>query len=212
MIEVPAAITISGILRLGRQRRRGKRRRGNAEAGDEIDLVVDDQFLREALGVVGNRAVILQDDLDLLAGDGVALLLHVELDRVVDLLAGRRLAAGHRQDQADLHGLLRLRRRKRQPRRRARRRRRPATIIQCESNMNALPWSVSCLEPSPRPLPHHSPDLSAMYCAAAWRLISARHGDHHASCDRHHERPSRPFANVRTVRFGDRSRTVTRSI
>ena len=93
-------------LALGRQRRRGKGRRGNAEAGDEIDLVVDDQFLREALGIVGDRAVILQDDLDLPAGDGVALLLHVELDRIVDLLAGRRLAAGHRQDQADLHALL----------------------------------------------------------------------------------------------------------
>ncbi len=37
----------------------------------------------------------------------VAVLLHVELDRGVDLLAGRGLVAGHRQDQADLHGVLR---------------------------------------------------------------------------------------------------------
>lgn len=51
----------------------------------------------------------------------------IELDRIVDLLAGRSLAAGHRQDQADLDGVLRTRRRtgqrpdhgstKRQPRR-----------------------------------------------------------------------------------------------
>jgi len=84
----------------------------NAEARDEADLVVDDQFLRETLGIVGNRRVVLQDDFDLLAGDGVALLLHVQLDRIVDLLAGRGLAAGHRQDQADLHALLRTCRRK----------------------------------------------------------------------------------------------------
>src|SRR5439155_3641882 len=95
---------------------RGEGGRRNTESGDEMDLVVDDQFLREALGVVGNRAVVLEDDLDLLAGDGVALLLHVKLNGVVDLLAGRRLPAGHRQDQADLHGFLRLRWRQSQDR------------------------------------------------------------------------------------------------
>ncbi len=77
----------------------------------EVPAVVDDQFLRETLGIVGNRRVVLQDDFDFLAGDGVALLLHVQLDRIVDLLAGRGLAAGHRQDQADLHALLRPSRR-----------------------------------------------------------------------------------------------------
>ena len=97
-------------MRLRGERRHGERGRRDAEAGDEIDLVVDDQFLRDALGVVGHRAVVLEDDLDLLAGDGVAVLLHVELDGVVDLLAGRGLAAGHRQDQADLDGVLGLRR------------------------------------------------------------------------------------------------------
>ena len=101
-------------LGLRRQRRRRKGGRRHAEARDEIDLVVDDQFLRQALGVVGNRRVILEDDFDLLAGDGIAVLLHIELDRVVDLLAGRRLAAGHRQDQADLDGLLGVSRRERQ--------------------------------------------------------------------------------------------------
>ena len=46
-------------------------------------------FLREALGDVRRDAAgVLADELDLLAGDGVAVLLHVELDAVVDL--GRR--------------------------------------------------------------------------------------------------------------------------
>src|SRR5205085_12456854 len=40
-------------------------------------------------------------------------LLHVELDRIVDLLAGRGLPARHRQDQADLDGLIGSRRRQR---------------------------------------------------------------------------------------------------
>ncbi|CCE10035.1 hypothetical protein BRAS3843_370020 [Bradyrhizobium sp. STM 3843] len=93
-------------LALGRQRRRSERGRRDAEACDHIDLVVDDQFLRQPLGVVGQRGVVLEDDLDLLAGDGVAVLLHVELDGIVDLLAGRRLAAGHRHDQPDLEGVL----------------------------------------------------------------------------------------------------------
>ncbi len=92
----------------GCERRGRERGRRHAEAGDEIDLVVDDQLLRGGLGLVRNRGVVLEDDLDLLAGDGVALLLHVELDRVLDLLAGRGLAAGHRQDQADLDGVLGL--------------------------------------------------------------------------------------------------------
>ena len=94
-----------------RQRRGGERGRRDAEAGDDVDLVVDDQLLRDPLGVVRDGAVVLEDDLDLLAGDGVALLLHIELDRVVDLLAGRGLAAGHRQDQADLESILGIRRR-----------------------------------------------------------------------------------------------------
>ena len=52
-------------------------------------LVAHDQFLREPLGDVGRDAAgILADDLDLLAGDRVAVLLHVELDAVVDLRAG----------------------------------------------------------------------------------------------------------------------------
>jgi hypothetical protein len=102
MMEVPAAITTSGTFG-------SKCSRRDAEAGNETDLVVDDQFLGEALGVVGKGSIIPEDDFDLLAGNGVAVLLHIQLDRIVDLLAGRRLAARHRQDQADLDAFLRAR-------------------------------------------------------------------------------------------------------
>ena len=102
-----------GYLALRGQRRRCQRGRRHAKSGDDVDLVVDDQFLRQPLGIVGKCRIVLQDHFDLLAGDGVAVLLHVQLDRVVDLLAGRSLTAGHRQDQADLHGVLRMGRRQR---------------------------------------------------------------------------------------------------
>ena len=59
------------------------------EAGEDVDVVAHDQFLREPLGDVGRDAAgVLADDLDLLAGDRVAVLLHVELDAVVHLGAG----------------------------------------------------------------------------------------------------------------------------
>ena len=80
--------TLGGAERFGRQR----------EAGQDVDLVAHDQFLRETLGDVGFEAAgILADDLDLLAGDGVAVLLHVELDAVVDLRRGVGELAGIRQ-------------------------------------------------------------------------------------------------------------------
>ena len=46
-----------------------------------------------------------------LPADGAAVLRHVDLDRRVDLAAGRRERPRHRQDQADLHRVLRERRR-----------------------------------------------------------------------------------------------------
>ena len=86
-----------GAERFGRQR----------EAGEDVDLVAHDQFLRQALGDVRIRAAgVLADDLDLLAGDGVAVLLHVELDAVVDLRAGVGELAGIGSDDADLDGVL----------------------------------------------------------------------------------------------------------
>ena len=47
-------------------------------AGDDVDLVVDDHLLHEPPRIVGHPGVIAQDHLDLLAGDHVAVVLHVE--------------------------------------------------------------------------------------------------------------------------------------
>ena len=102
MTEVAAAITTIGVLlcvAIGAVAMRGRR---DAEAGEHVDLVVDHQLLREAARGVGHGGVVLDDHLDLAAGDRVAVLRHVELDRRVDLPAGGGLLAGHRQDQADL--------------------------------------------------------------------------------------------------------------
>src|SRR5262249_11920546 len=97
-------------LALGRQRRSRKRGRRDAEPGDDAHLVVDDQLLGKALGVVRYRRIVLKYDLDLAARDRIAVLFEVEIDGGLDLLAGRRLLAGHRQDQADFKRILRPRR------------------------------------------------------------------------------------------------------
>ena len=61
----------------------------STKAGEDVDLVAHDQLLREPLGDVRRRAAdVLEDQFDLLAGDGVAVLLHVGLDAVLDLDAG----------------------------------------------------------------------------------------------------------------------------
>ncbi len=66
------------------------------------------ELLRQALGDVGRDAAgVLADDLDLLAGDGVAVLLHIKLEAVVDLRAGIGELAGIFVDHADLDGVLR---------------------------------------------------------------------------------------------------------
>ena len=109
MIEVPAAVTISGVLASVASGATAERRRRDAEAGEEVHLVVDDQVLRDALGIVGNGAVVLDDEFDLLAGDGVALLRHEQLGAGRDLLAGRLLLTGHRQNEADFDAVFRLR-------------------------------------------------------------------------------------------------------
>ncbi len=68
--EVPAAITTSGTLAWVAIGAVAMRRRRHAEAREDRDLVVDDQLLRQPLGDVGHAGVVLEDDLDLLAGDG----------------------------------------------------------------------------------------------------------------------------------------------
>ena len=107
MIEVPAAMTTCGTLASVASGATASASGVRPKPAMHVDLVVDDQLLREALGVVGDAGVVLDDELDLLAGDGVAVLLHVELDGRLDLLAGRGLLAGHRQDEADLDRVLR---------------------------------------------------------------------------------------------------------
>ena len=62
-------------LGFGGERRNGHRRGRDAEAGEEGHLVVDDQVLRDALGIVRNSAVVLDDEFDFLAGNSVAVLL-----------------------------------------------------------------------------------------------------------------------------------------
>src|SRR5262249_52775151 len=66
----------------------------------------DDELLRQALGIVGNAGVVLDDQVDLLAGDGRAVLVHIGLDAGLNLLANRREPAGERQHQTDLGRVL----------------------------------------------------------------------------------------------------------
>ena len=114
MIEVPAAITISGILACVASGAAASAAGVTPKPAMKLTLSLTISSCARRLVLSGTARVVLQDDFDLLAGDGIAVLLHVELDRVVDLLAGRGLAAGHRQDQADLDGLLGVSRRERQ--------------------------------------------------------------------------------------------------
>ena len=102
MLEVAAAITTIGVLLCVAIGAVASAVGVRPKPASTVDLVVDDQLLREAAGRVGHAAVVLEDDLDLAAGDLVAVLRHAELDGGVDLAAGGRLRAGHRQDQADL--------------------------------------------------------------------------------------------------------------
>ena len=77
-------------------------------AGQDVDVVAGDQLLRQPGGDVGCHAAgVLADDLDLLAGNGVALLLHVELDAVVHLRRKVGELARERHDHADLDRALR---------------------------------------------------------------------------------------------------------
>src|SRR5258708_39116423 len=66
-------------------------------------MVAHDRLLRQALGDGGGDAAgVLADEFDLLTGDGVAMLLHIELDGVVHLHGGVGELAGIAQDERDL--------------------------------------------------------------------------------------------------------------
>src|SRR6185437_12883900 len=105
--------------RLGDQRRDRKGGRAEIDAGDEIDLVAGNQLLCELFGAlgIGARLIALQN-LDLLARDMVAMLAHIGLDAVADLLAEIPEHARELRDDADLDRVLGAGwRRRRKPRR-----------------------------------------------------------------------------------------------
>ena len=79
IIEVAAAMTTCGTLACVASGAVARASGVRPKPARTVDLVVDDQLLRDALGDVGDAGVVLDDQLDLLAGDRVAVLLHVEL-------------------------------------------------------------------------------------------------------------------------------------
>ncbi len=93
MLEVAAAITTIGVFDWVAMGAVAMAERRDAEAGEHVDLVVHHQLLREALGHVRQAGVVLDDELDLLARHGVAVLRHVEPRRGLDLAAGGGLLA-----------------------------------------------------------------------------------------------------------------------
>src|SRR5262249_25389943 len=70
-----------------------------------IHLITDQKLLGNAPAVVGNARVIAQDELDFLAINARAILLHIEAGTRFDLLAGSRKRPGHRENETDLDGL-----------------------------------------------------------------------------------------------------------
>ena len=92
---------------LGGDRCRGKRQRRQTKTGQHADFVINDHFLRNALGHVGGAGVVFHDQLHLFTRHHVAVLRHVQARCGFDLLAGRGKGACHGQDQADLELVLR---------------------------------------------------------------------------------------------------------
>ena len=71
--------------------------------GEDVHLVAHDQLLGQALGDRrGDAARVLPDELDFLAGDGVAVLLHVKFDAGIKFGRGVRELARIGQNDADL--------------------------------------------------------------------------------------------------------------
>ena len=95
------------LLRLSRERRYRERGRRQAEAGENVDVVLDHQLLRQPLADVAGGAgvVVANDQLDLAAGDRIAVSGEIEADAVLDLLAIGPERPGHRQHQTNLDRL-----------------------------------------------------------------------------------------------------------
>ena len=102
MLDVAAAITTCGVFDCVAMRRGGQRGRRTPKPASTLTLSLTISSCARRLVTSGVRGVVLDDQLDLLAGHGVAVLRHVEPRGRFDLAAGGGLLAGHRQDQADL--------------------------------------------------------------------------------------------------------------
>ena len=107
MIEVPAAMTSSTTLASVASGATTSAAGVISKPAITLTLSLTINSCASRLVLSGTLAGIAQDDLDLLAGDRVAVLLHVEIDGGLDLLAGRGLLPRHRHDEADLDGVLR---------------------------------------------------------------------------------------------------------
>src|SRR6185312_308438 len=88
-----------------------ERVRRQRKARENVGVIAHDQFLRQPFGEIRRHpADILADEFELLAGDRVAVLLHIELDAVIELNASVGELARIGIDDADLDGVLSKRR------------------------------------------------------------------------------------------------------
>ena len=91
---------------LRHHRRQRDRRRREHEAGEDLHLVVGDQFGGDGLGLrAGRRAFVALDDLDLVRRDVLGVQLDVKIERLVDLVTEVGIGAAERQHDADFDGL-----------------------------------------------------------------------------------------------------------
>ena len=110
MTEVAAFITTMNFLPCSDTSPAAKAFWRQREAGQEVDLVAHDELGGQTLGDVGRDAAdVLAHELELLAGDRIAVLGDVELDAVVELVAGVGELARIGQDDADLDRALGVR-------------------------------------------------------------------------------------------------------
>ena len=83
---------------------------GESHAGDDIDLVALNEFLRQLHAQVGLELVVFFDHLNSRAAQFAAVVFHTEHESVVLVLAQSTGRAGQSTQKTDLHRLLRLRR------------------------------------------------------------------------------------------------------
>jgi hypothetical protein len=99
MIDVPAAVTTSGIFASVASGATASAAGVTPNPARNCTLSLTISSCARPLRIVGHGTVVLDDHLHLLARDRVAVLLLEKPDRRGDLLARRLLLAGHRQDE-----------------------------------------------------------------------------------------------------------------